>query len=186
MKEYVLIGNVWDGDSRVDLEKTVNADWIANGWFVKSVSVGGSEIASTIVFVLQKEEENPNSNQTIKETNEDVMLKIEYPKSFVSEYDFYGNKNTKCEVTNIKISQKDSRIIMNFNAKKIYDKKGNASCDQIMFNYKVKDFSGVVISKGAWAENNVYVGDVVNGSVTIKAIPASGYVFEFFDYRLTL
>ena len=182
MKEHVLMGNVWDGTSLYELEKEVNDDWIANGWFVKSVSVGGRERATTIVFVLQTEEENPYSNQTIKETHNDVEIKVEYPKSFNSERNFLdGFEITQCHVSNVKVSQRESKIIVTFNAKKTSDKDGKTANNPIGFNYKVKDLSGVIVSKGVWEEYHIYVDDVVNGSFTLENIPASGCILEFFD-----
>lgn len=183
MEERVLMGYVDDGPSVRDFEKKVNDAWLTKGWIVKSVSVGGESDCSMVVLVLQKALDVPSDNQPIQETYDEAMPKIEYPKSFVSEYDWYGNRKTKCEVTDIKILKKDSQIIMKFKAKKIYDKNGNSSNEQIRFNYKVKDFSGVVVSKGSWVEDNIFVGDVVKGCVSIEDMPFSGYIFEFFDFK---
>lgn len=198
MKEHVLMRYVYDGKDVANFRNEINDEWLADGWQVKSVSVGEGGDLSLIVFVLQKDEELLNSNQDIKEIDEDAIPRsnqdvkeideddipqIEYPKSFISEFDSYGFRNTKCAVTDIKIVQKSSQIIMNFNAKKIYDKKGESSNEEIRFNYKVKDFSGVVVSKGYWVEHNIFIGDVVKGCVSIKDIPASGYIFEFSDFK---
>ena len=184
MEERVLMNYVFNGESVAKFEKEVNDEWLANGWRVKSVSIGGEEGSSMIVFVLQKDEENPSANQNIKETDKDVMIKIEYPKSFKSEYNFLsGYKITQCDVSNVKVSQKKSKVIVNFNAKKTSDQDGKTSNQAIGFNYKVKDLSGVVISKGCWKEDNIYVDDVVNGSFTIENIPVSSCLLEFFDLK---
>lgn len=185
MEEHVLMRYVYDGEDVANFRNEINDEWLANGWKVKSVSVGEGGDLSLIVFVLQKDEENTSANQNIKETDEDVMIKIEYPKSFKSEYNFIrGYKITQCDVSNVKVSQKKSKVIVTFNAKKTSDKDGKTSNQAIGFNYKVKDLSGVVISKGCWEEDNIYVDDVVNGSFTIENIPVSSCMLEFFDLTL--
>ena len=185
MEERVLMNYVFNGESVAKFEKEVNDEWLANGWRVKSVSIGGEEGSSMIVFVLQRDLDFKNDNSPKEESYEEVSPKFEYPKSFISEFDLFGIRNTKCEITDIKIVQKKSQIIMNFKAKKLYDNKGESSNEEIRFNYKVKDFSGVVVSKGSWGEHNIFVGDVVKGCVSIKDMPVSGYIFEFSDFKQT-
>ena len=171
MEERVLMDYVFNGESVAKFEKEVNDEWLANGWRVKSVSIGGEEGSSMIVFVLQRDLDFKNDNSPKEESYEEVSPKFEYPKSFISEFDLFV--------------QKKSQIIMNFKAKKLYDNKGESSNEEIRFNYKVKDFSGVVVSKGSWGEHNIFVGDVVKGCVSIKDMPVSGYIFEFSDFKQT-
>ena len=126
--------------------------------------------------------ENSNPKKTMVKVADSMDFKIEYPKSFISVFKEYGHEKTKCEVTDIKISRKNSQVIVSFIAKKISDKNGETSNTEIRFNYKVKDSSGVVVSKGYWVEYNIYVGDTVRGSMTIEDMPTSGCVLEFFDF----
>ncbi len=104
---------------------------------------------------------------------------IAHPNFFTSA--FFGS--TKCEVSNISSMRSGSQIVVNFLAKKIYDKSGAVGTERISFKYKIKNSMGIVVATNSWVQLNLSVGDVVRGSFTINGIAEKGYTLEFFDYN---
>ena len=88
---------------------------------------------------------------------------------------------TRLELTNISSVREDNEVTVTFMAKKVYDKGGNTSTEDIGFRYKVKDPTGVIVESEIWIAEGLMVNDVMKGEIYIDDITSNGYSIEFFD-----